>query len=314
MSAFQNIWRKEIIRGAALFCAVLAIGFVVHAAHRMVHEKVMSLPVALRDLRSEFARDDGGPGRSTAATWTYRSKLAAKQWVWIRNTRGSVTVEPAKGDSLQVSAVKTYRSSDSSSVRLVAVPYEGGVAVCAVWGSDGACGPGQGDIQLRGGRHNDVTVDFAVRLPRNAGLGATTTVGDVHVAGARGALVVHTVSGDVDVVTAKGPVKVDLVNGDVRVRMEAFGDTGGVSATTINGSVTAELPAHLDADVSAKTVNGSITTDYPLTVNGKFTGRNVEGTLGRGGRAVHLETVNGSIKLKKVASHFVREGADVDGL
>ena len=123
MSAVRDIWRKEIIRGAALFCAVLAIGFVVHAAHRMVHEKVMSLPVALRDLRSEFARDDGGPGRSTAATWTYRSKLGAKQWVWIRNTRGSVTVEPAKGDSLQVSAVKTYRSSDSSSVRLVAVPF-----------------------------------------------------------------------------------------------------------------------------------------------------------------------------------------------
>jgi DUF4097 and DUF4098 domain-containing protein YvlB len=111
--------------------------------------------------------------------------------------------------------------------------------------------------------------------------------------------VVHAVSGDVDVVTAKGPVKVELVNGDVRVRMEAFGDTGGVSASTINGSLTAELPAQLDATVEAKTVNGSITTDYPLTVNGRFAGRNVNGTLGRGGRKVHLETVNGSIKMKK---------------
>src|SRR2546422_2207584 len=37
--------------------------------------------------------------RSTGATWTYRSKLGAKQWVWIRNTRGSVIVEPARGDS-----------------------------------------------------------------------------------------------------------------------------------------------------------------------------------------------------------------------
>jgi DUF4097 and DUF4098 domain-containing protein YvlB len=51
--------------------------------------------------------------------------------------------------------------------------------------------------------------------------------------------------------------------------------------------------------VEAKTVNGSITTDYPLTVNGRFAGRNVNGTLGRGGRKVHLETVNGSIKMKK---------------
>ncbi len=135
--------------------------------------------------------------------------------------------------------------------------------------------------------------------PRSASLGATTVVGDVHVTGARGPLVIHTMSGDVDVATAKGPVKAESMNGDVRVRVEAFGDTGGVSATTINGSVTAELPAQLDAQVEAKTVNGSITTDYPLTVNGRFTGRNVKETLGRGGREVHLETVNGSIKLKK---------------
>jgi len=299
VSVFWDTWRKEIIRGAALFCAVLVIGFALHAVHQMVHEKVTNLPVALRDLRSEFSRDDGGPGRSTGATWTYRSKLGAKQWVWIRNTRGSVIVEPARGDSLEVSAVKTYRSSDTASVRLVAVPYDGGIAVCALWDRDSGCAPGHGDIEMRRRRHNDVAVDFTVRLPRSAGLGATTMVGDVHVAGARGPLVIHTMSGDVDVATAKGPVKVESMNGDVRLRIEAFGDTGGVSASTINGSLTAELPAQLDAEVEAKTVNGSITTDYPLTVNGKFMGRNVKGTLGRGGRNVHLETVNGSIRMKK---------------
>ncbi len=290
MSAFWDTWRKEIIRGSALFCAVLAIGLFVHYAAGRVRNGVMNeLPTALRDLRSEFGRDDGGPGRLTGASWTYRSKLPAKQWVWIRNTRGSVTVEPAKGDSLQVSAVKTYRSSDTASVRLVAVPYQGGVAVCALWGNDSACAPGHQDIELRGRRHNDVAVDFTVRLPRTAGLGAMTMVGDVHVTGARGPLVT----------TAKGPVKAESMNGDVRIRVEAFGDTGGVSARTINGSLTAELPAQLDAQVEANTVNGSITTDYPLTVNGQFTGRHVKGTLGRGGRDVHLETVNGSIKMKR---------------
>jgi len=300
VSAFWDTWRKEIIRGAALFCAVLAIGLFVHYAVGRVRTGVVhDLPMALRDLRSEFARDDGGPGRLAGAPWTYQAKLGANQWLWIRNTRGSVTVEPSRGDSLQISAVKTYRSSESASVRLVAVPVEGGVAVCAMWGSDSDCGPGHHDVRMRGGRHNDVAVDFTVRLPRSAGLDATTTVGDVHVVGARGPLVVHAVSGDVDVVTARGPVKVELVNGDVRVRMEAFGDTGGVTASTINGSLTAELPAHLDANVEASTVNGSITTDYQLPVNGKFAGRHVNGTLGRGGRKVHLETVNGSIKLKK---------------
>src|SRR3989442_5514188 len=88
-------------------------------------------------------------------------------------------------------------------------------------------------------------------------------VGDVHVAGARGPLVIHTMSGDVDVATAKGPVKVESMNGDVRVRMEAFGDTGGGSASTINGSPTAQPPAPLDAAGEAETADGSLTTHYP---------------------------------------------------
>src|SRR3989454_10373235 len=120
-----------------------------------------------------------------------------------RNTRGSVIVQPARGDSLEVSAVKTYRSSDTASVRLVAVPYDGGIAICAVWDSDSGCAPGHGDIEMRSRRHNDVAVDFKVRLPRGASLGATTMVGDVHVAGAPGPLVVPTMSRDVDVAAAK---------------------------------------------------------------------------------------------------------------
>jgi DUF4097 and DUF4098 domain-containing protein YvlB len=89
------------------------------------------------------------------------------------------------------------------------------------------------------------------------------------------------------------------VNGNVRVRMRAFGDTGAVSVVTVNGSVTAELPSRLDADVEAKTINGSITTDYPLTVTGRFTSHSLKGTVGGGGRDVHITTVNGSVTLKK---------------
>src|SRR3989454_2951380 len=189
-----------------------------------------------------------------------------------RNTRGSVIVQPARGDSLEVSAVKTYRSSDTASVRLVAGPYDGGIAVCAVWDRDSGCGPGHGEIEMRSRRHNDVAVDFTVRLPRSASLGATTMVGDVHVTGARGPLVIHTMSGDVDVATARGPVKVESMNGDVRVRVEAFGDTGGGSATPINGSLTAGLPAQPHAPVEAKTVDSSINTAHPLTATSKFTG------------------------------------------
>ena len=303
MGAFWRAWRKEIIRGVALFCGVLCLWLLGSYFVRRVHEGVTRrLPMALRDLRNEFdAGSDAGP-RIAGATWSYRTKVAPKQWVWIRNTRGSVTVEPAKGDFVEISAAKSYRSSDTGSVRLVAEPYAGGVAVCALWpGGDSQCGPEEHGYEMHGPRRNDVVVDFTVRLPANVRLGASTMVGDMRVTGARGPLVLHTVSGEVDAVTAQGPVKATSMNGSVRVRIDAFGDTGAVSLKTINGSVTAELPPRLDAQVSAKTINGSIATDYGLTVNGKFMSHDIEGTLGRGGREVSLETVNGSIHLHKAS-------------
>src|SRR2546430_4214568 len=107
------------------------------------------LPMALRDLRNQF---DGGPDagpRIAGGTWSYRAKVAPKQWVWIRNTVGSVTVEPAKGDFVEISAAKSYRSSDTGGARLVAEPYAGGVAVGAPWpGRDSPSGPHQAGYQI----------------------------------------------------------------------------------------------------------------------------------------------------------------------
>jgi Putative adhesin len=302
MSTFWDTWRKEIIRGATLFCGVLAVGFFVHYLVARARSAVTTLPAVLRDLPNEWGADpgeEGGAARRTGTTWTVHHKMAPKQWVWIRNVRGTVTVEPTRGDSLRITAVKTYRSSDTARVRLMAVPYEGGITVCAVWpDNDENCSPGK---EFHSGRThgNDVAVDFTVRLPAHVGLGASTQVGDVRVTGASGPIVLTTVSGDVDAETAQGSVQAVSVNGSVHTRVRAFGDTGGVSVTTVNGSVTAELPQHLDADVQANTVNGSIFTDYPLTVEGRFMSHTLKGTVGRGGREVHIQTVNGSITIKK---------------
>jgi len=136
-------------------------------------------------------------------------------------------------------------------------------------------------------------------LPRGVRLDARTVIGDVHVAGATAPLHVHTVSGDIDVETTEGPVTIASVNGGVHARILGFADTGVVSITTVNGSVTSELPPVLDADVDAHTINGSIFTDYALPVSGKFTTHSLKGTVGRGGREVRVTTVNGSIQLKK---------------
>jgi Putative adhesin len=303
MKGFWETWRSEIIRGATLFCVVLAIGLFARYLVARAKERVVSrLPEALREIRGDFDPEAESGPRTAGATWTVHSKLTPKHSLWIRNTRGSVTVEPIRGDSVQIVAVKSYHSSDTGGVRLIAVPSDGGLTVCALWpGSRSDC-TAEGEYKTGGPGRSDVAVDFTVRLPRGVRLDATTILGDIHVAGASAPLKIRTVSGDVDVETAEGPVSAGSVNGDVHARIRGFADTGAVSVTTVNGSATLELPATLDADVEANTINGAISTDYPLTVTGKFTKHTLKGTLGRGGRDVHITTVNGSVQLKKAAS------------
>lgn len=310
MDSFWQTWRREIIRGAILFVGVIAIGLCVRYIVGRVRAGVVdNLPVALRDLRdlrglrnlkdNDFNFDhDPGP-RDTADTWSYRGKLAPGKWLWIGNTNGAVTVEPAQGDSVEVVAVKTHTHSDPASVRIETSTSPEGLAICALWvHGGGRCSPGE-DFKPSSLRRNDVAVEFTVRLPKRVRLGVTTVNGAVHVAKASAPLVLTTVNGEINAETSAGPVRAVSVNGSVRARMSAFGDTGTVSLFTVNGEATAELPARLDADVEASTVSGGIETDYPLSITGKI-GKQLRGTLGAGGRKVHITTVNGAINLRKV--------------
>jgi DUF4097 and DUF4098 domain-containing protein YvlB len=67
----------------------------------------------------------------------------------------------------------------------------------------------------------------------------------------------------------------------------------------VNGSINIELPDGVNAEVTARTVNGDLETDFPLTIQGRWGPRKLTGTIGDGGRDLSLETVNGSIRLRR---------------
>ena len=62
----------------------------------------------------------------------------------------------------------------------------------------------------------------------------------------------------------------------------------------MNGSIEIEVPANLDADLDMRTVNGSLTSDFPIMIQGRMNPRRMRATIGKGGRRIRLETVNGS--------------------
>ena len=148
--------------------------------------------------------------------------------------------------------------------------------------------------------NNDVEVTFTVKVPRGVKYHAHTVNGEIRAAGLQSDVDAETVNGSVRISTT-GHAVASTVNGSIDASMGNADWGDDVSFSTVNGAITLELPADVNAQLRASTVNGDIDSDFPITVQGRFGPRRVSGTLGRGGHELELETVNGSITLRKKA-------------
>lgn len=234
-----------------------------------------------------------------AADFQWHGRVAAGNTVEIRGVNGTIDASAATGDEVEVTATKRARRSDPESVRVEVVEHGGDVTICAVYpdtdGRHNDCRAGGGHNNTR---DNDVEVHFTVRVPRGVAFAPATVNGDVAARGLEGDVRATTVNGSVEIATS-GRAEAQTVNGSIRATAGRADWTSDASFQTVNGSITLTLPSSAAADVRAETVNGEIETDFPLTVSGRVSRRHLSGTIGGGGHALELQTVNGSIHLRK---------------
>lgn len=241
---------------------------------------------------------------AAAQDFEWSGRIRAGQTVEIKGVNGEIRAELASGEQVQVTARKTARRDDPSEVEIKVVEHAGGVTICAVYPEGrrdrrpNVCAPG--DEGRLNSDDNDVAVHFTVRVPAGVRLAAQTVNGGVRATGLRADVEARTVNGDVRVSTT-GRALAGTVNGSIDARMGRADWEGGAEFSTVNGSITLELPSEVNAQLRASTVNGDIETDFPVTVQGRFGPRKVTGTLGRGGPELELSTVNGSITLRKAS-------------
>lgn len=230
----------------------------------------------------------------------WRGRIAAGRTIEIRNINGAVHATAGSGDEVRVHAQKSARRSDPDDVRIEVVPHDGGVTICAVYppdrrGRPNTCEPGGGRSNVN---DNDVEVEFTVEVPRGVLLSANTVNGDVVATGLGADVNARTVNGDVRVSTA-GIARAGTVNGSIDAEFGRTDWRDKLTFETVNGGITLTFTGNLDAEVIASSVNGDIVTDYPMTVRGRFGPRNLRGTVGAGGRQLILNTVNGTIELRR---------------
>ena len=239
--------------------------------------------------------------RAQGTDFDWHGRLDAGQELVVRGVHGDIQVLRATGREARVTAVKDARRSDPEAVEIEVVPYSGGVTICAVYPSPRRRGPneclpgGEGRMNTE---DNDVEVSFTVYVPDGVKLVAKTVSGDVDVDRVNADVVAESVNGSVRLSTS-GVAQASTVNGSVTAEMGRVDWTGSLAFESVNGSIPLTFPVGLSTDLRAETVNGSIESDFPLTVQGRFSHRELRGVIGNGGRDLDLETVNGSIRLRR---------------
>jgi len=235
-----------------------------------------------------------------AQDFRWHGSVPQGQTIEIKGVNGDVRAEPSGSNEVEVVAEKRGRRDDPESVRIEVVPHSGGVTVCAVYPARSGAQPNEcrpGDGGRMNVQNNDVTVRFTVRVPANVQFVGHSVNGEVAATRLNGDVDLRTVNGSITFSTT-GTARAATVNGSIRGEMGRADWNDRLEMSTVNGGITLTFPATLSTDVRATTVNGDINTDFPMTI-GKLSRRRVEGTIGGGGRLLSLDSINGSITLKR---------------
>ena len=153
--------------------------------------------------------------------------------------------------------------------------------------------PNKTDLEL-------VTHNGAVDISDITGrLDATTHNGKVTCQKISGTTAFETHNGSVTCEDISGSTQLKSHNGSIEVY---YTDTApsvcDISIVTHNGGIELKTPPSFSAKIDASTNNGSINTDLPITVSGKISKSSLKGTIGAGEGQLHLETYNGSIRIR----------------
>lgn len=264
-----------------------------------------------RSASSATAHANAGAAQPLAAAaaateqseFRWHGAIPAGREIEIKGVNGSVEAEASSGNEVEVVAAKSARRSNPENVRIEVVQHNEGVTICAVYPNvegkrANTCTPGPGGHMSV--RDNDTSVNFRVRVPAGVRFAGRTVNGKVEAENMTADVEATTVNGSISVSTS-GLARAKTVNGSITAVMGRSDWTEGLEFTTVNGGIDLSFPTGLSAEVEAQTVNGDISTDFPMTVTGRFSKRQMRGTIGGGGRNLRLETVNGSVQIRRAS-------------
>ena len=236
--------------------------------------------------------------------WSESFPIEAGKLVSVENLNGSLEFTSWDSDEVRVEATKMVktmgRDRAESAMKEIAIEVEhttDGLHISTVLPKRRS-----GSMSWLFGREVQYRVSYRLTLPREVGVKGLTVNGNVEIDSVSGRIEAETTNGQIRIVQAAGPARAHTINGNIRAELVAVDQASDCDFRTTNGGITVYLPADVQAYVVASTVHGAVNTDFAVLVEGgsdSWRRRSLRGTLNGGGSQLKMETVNGSIQLRK---------------
>ena len=250
----------------------------------------MNLPRSLRapSLALAAALALAGAARADVTETIVKTfPLAADGTVSLDNVNGDIEIVAWDKAEVAIEAVKKARDAEAMDALRVHFDSEPGrLAIRTEYVKR--------SFRFKG---DNRSVRYTLKVPADATLRKIDSVNsNITVEDVRGPVHLETVNGRIRASGLAADGDFDTVNGSITASFHSAAAARKIVLDTVNGSCTLMLPADAGGRVKASSVNGSITCDIPVTLE-KSGRRSLRGTIGRGDTEIVLDSVNGSLRI-----------------
>jgi len=209
-------------------------------------------------------------------------QLGAGARVSVESISGPVDVETTGGNTAEVYIVRSGQTQrDLDCYRTVVEQTAGGLSI-------------RHDQECRNIRsHQRVHLS----LPRDVNLRIESVSGDVHIGAIEGSTHLNSISGGVWLAQTGGDTRINSISGEVNLNVTRLGS--GLKLDSISGKIVLGLADGLSADVRAESISGRISSEIPGVTVEKVGDSDYRAQVGSGGAPVSINSVSGSITLRR---------------
>ncbi len=242
----------------------------------------------------------------TGSLWTPEQK---DEYLRVTNEAGKLSVKLDIDSTffnwVDIDIVVTIPEDSGLNLGVSAASADTVVQQLALGNVSVACASGKVQISdVTGGALDIGTASGAVRIENSefASVRSTCQSGDIDIRDTKAPATVHCTSGRINITDVTGALDISNTSGGVTVDLSQK-DIEPIKVNITSGTLNVYLNGEAAFDLYASTTSGGIQCDFDRLVSGNaqggIVGDKVSGECNGGGASVTLETVSGSINIKK---------------